>query len=830
MGEQIWRNMNTFVLPLDSPEATLASVGGKGVNLSRMARAGFPVPPGFIVTTNAYRAFVQANSLQEAIVRLAKDTARSSDETSAAIRGLFTRSSIPFDVLSLVQSAYAELIQAIGQGSPVAVRSSATAEDLPGASFAGQQESYLNVRGEPALLEAVKCCWSSLWTARAVEYRARQGIEPSRVSLAVVVQQMIPAEVAGILFTANPMSGVRDEIVLDASWGLGEAIVGGLVTPDHIVADKKTGVIKEIVIGEKAVMTTPTNSGTVEREVENSQRHVQVLSPAQVAELVRLGASIEALYGIPQDIEWCWVGNQFFIVQARPITTLPPEPVRWESAEPGALWVKDLRVGEWAKDPPSPLGATTTFEVMAAAREQVSASWPVIIPRLNPPGHTLINGWLYTRRDQRLGTVLAAEVTYTLGTLLGLLDGHRRARQTWSAPLAALDACESVALRALSDGELRLHADQLLQHLGWWWFEVTFFSAALRIGEIFLSMAGVTGVSDPAAAFRGNDSLLLEADRALRRAAIGSDADVDAYLTRFGHFVETADPLHPTLREAPAHLDWQLAAARAGGQSPDERLRRAQAERARVEEAVQDMRGAHGFLARRALAVGQSHAAHLDDTVFHLQRVLAAIRATYLEVARRLVSAGILKQAEDVFYLEQSELWRAVEGTSSGLQAHVEERRAVREGHLRLAPPACIPPTTDPAWSRNLSIRLLPPAQRVGMAGRGLREQGGRRILVGWPDSPGQARGIARVVAGPADFARFRPGDVLVTHATSPIWTPLLSIAAAAVTEVGGPVAHAAIVAREFGIPLVGGALDATRVIMDGAPIVVDGTKGIVEL
>jgi len=264
--------MNVYALPFDAEDATLAVVGGKGANLGRMSRAGFPVPPGFFVTTEAYHAFVQANDLQAQLVALATEKAKTAEAASAAIRLLFEQGRVPPEVAAAIQSAYGQLMRVSADASPVAVRSSATAEDLPGASFAGQHESFLNVCGEQAVLDAVKRCWSSLWTPRALNYRARQGIDPSTVSLAVVVQVMVPAEASGIMFTADPISGARDEIAIDTAWGLGEAIVGGLTTPDHIVVDKATGTIKQIAIGDKAVMTVPTTTGTEEREVEASKR------------------------------------------------------------------------------------------------------------------------------------------------------------------------------------------------------------------------------------------------------------------------------------------------------------------------------------------------------------------------------------------------------------------------------------------------------------------------------------------------------------------------------------------------------------------------------
>jgi phosphohistidine swiveling domain-containing protein len=808
-------------LALHDVTATLPRVGGKGASLARMARAGFPVPSGFLITTDAYRAFVETNALQASIVALAKDTARPREQTSTDIRALFERASIPPDVVHEIQRVYAELTQATGDASPVAVRSTATAEDLPGASFAGQHDSFLNIRGEQALLDAVKRCWSSLWTARALEYRARQEIGPSGVWMAVIVQQMVAAESSGVLFTANPLTGARDEIVLSASWGLGEAIVGGLVTPDHIVADKTTDAIREIKIGDKAVMTTLSDIGTVETQVEKSKRRAQVLSADQVTELVTLGRAIESLYGAPQDIEWCQANQKIYIVQARPITALPPAPVPWPSPIPGAKWMKDVQTAEWAKEPPSPLGAATTFATMIEARERTRT----FIPKHHAPWSTLINGWLYQRADHKAPSLVGSVLYLYLRFVFKPLNGHTRVERRWPSRLTALTELEHIEVDGQSDVELRVHSGRVLDELSWWWVEVVWFAAIGRLSAQLLDALHLPGFTDSGALFRGNDSLLLDGERALRKAARAPDA-VSDYLAQFGHAVESADPIHPTLRESPETLKAQLAAASRTDVGPDERLVKTQKERQAAEQTVRQLRGLRAHLARGMIFTGQTHAAHTDNAVFHFQRVLAAVRATLLEAGRRLVRTGHLQQADDVFYLERDEVWAGAES----FKTTVIVRRIFRDQHKRLAPPPFVPPASDPLWVKDPLIKMMSHDQRSAMFGRGAGDRDGKRVLVGSPSSPGRAQGIARVISGPEDFSRFNPGDVLVATATSPIWTPLLGIAAAAVTEVGGPFAHAAIVAREFGIPLVDGAIDATRVITDGAPIVVDGTAGIVEL
>jgi phosphoenolpyruvate synthase/pyruvate phosphate dikinase len=252
-----------FVLALDDASARLSLVGGKGASLARMAAAGLPVPAGFHITTAAYRHFVAANELQRAILAAVAatkaDDLATLEEAARQIGRLFAQSAMPDEIAEAIGLAYA----ALGGGDlPVAVRSSATAEDLPELSFAGQQETYLNMHGAAMVLDAVKRCWASLWTARAIGYRARHGIAQEDVSLAVVVQELVPADVAGIMFTANPLTGTRDQVMMNAAWGLGEAIVGGLVTPDTVVVEKASGAITRQEITEKNVMTVRTPEGT----------------------------------------------------------------------------------------------------------------------------------------------------------------------------------------------------------------------------------------------------------------------------------------------------------------------------------------------------------------------------------------------------------------------------------------------------------------------------------------------------------------------------------------------------------------------------------------
>src|SRR6266700_5415270 len=347
-----------LVLALDDVSATLEHVGGKGSSLARLAAAGLPVPPGFHITTAAYRLFVARYGLQEqilaAVSMTSPDQPATCDTAAQTIATLFAQHPMPDEVAAAIRQAYVDL----GGGDlPVAVRSSATAEDLPNLSFAGQQETYLNMRGEAQVLDAVKRCWASLWTARAISYRIRNHIAPEEVSLAVVVQKLVSADAAGIMFTANPMTGKHDQIMINAAWGLGEAIVGGLVTPDTVVVDKNTGAIVTSEINEKDMMTVCTPGGTHDEPVPADQRRQAVLSPAQATELARIGMRIEKLYGQPMDIEWVLSADRFFIVQARPITSLPHKSQgidAWnDSLTLDCLWTRG-NVGEAVPDVVTP--------------------------------------------------------------------------------------------------------------------------------------------------------------------------------------------------------------------------------------------------------------------------------------------------------------------------------------------------------------------------------------------------------------------------------------------------------------------------------------------
>ena len=332
-------------------------VGGKNANLGEMIRAGIPVPPGFAVTAYAFKRFIEETGIKDEIYRLLKDkvpagAAKPEDyiEASKEIRALIEKTPMPKDIEKAIRRAYRELCKRVGKKEEfVAVRSSATAEDLPDASFAGQQETYLNVRGEDEVVEKVQKCWSSLFTPRAIFYREQKGFEHEKVLISVAVQKMVNAKAAGVMFTIHPVTGERDKVVIEGNWGLGEAVVSGAVTPDEWVVDKNTLEILERRIVEKTVeyIRDPKTGKTIHAEVPPERRKAPCLTDEEVKKVAELGVLIEKHYGRPMDVEWAIdrdmkFPESVFIVQARPETVWSVREAKPEEVE--AVKVSEAKI------------------------------------------------------------------------------------------------------------------------------------------------------------------------------------------------------------------------------------------------------------------------------------------------------------------------------------------------------------------------------------------------------------------------------------------------------------------------------------------------------
>jgi phosphohistidine swiveling domain-containing protein len=828
--------------------------GGKGANLGELTRAGLPVPPGFVVVTDAYRAYLAEHQLADKIAALAAptDDPAAYDDASAQIRALFSK-----EVSDALRTEIAEAYATLGEDVPVAVRSSATAEDLPEASFAGQQDTYLNVCGLEDLLVAVRDCWASLWTARAMAYRARQGIDPATVSLAVVVQQMVDAEAAGVMFTANPSNGRRDQTVISAAWGLGESVVSGVVNTDNVVVRKPDGTVLSSEIADKAVMTSYAAQRTEERSVPAELRRRPVLTQADAAQLADYGTRIENHYGAPQDIEWARADGRFWILQARPITALPeveaPMPTDWTVPEPTAMYVRGSIV-EQLPDPLSPLFADMIDSAVTRSLQSLFAE--VLgedVIRDTDVGLPTVNGYAYYRYSRSgFGRLMWKSPKAFKELLGGTMSGQRRWRN-YSHPRYRRIVSDWNArdLTAMTTEQLIAGVRELVDAAAEYYTAVQTVIPAAATSEILFSWfynAVVRTKDDPPALVfvLGFDSEPIRAEKSLyelatwtrdhqlaesllklpsqefiERAATSDDpawhewyTRFQAHLSAYGHTVYNLDFMNPVPADDPAPLLETLRFFVSGkGVDPYERQRRLAARREEATAGViarLDPVRARAF--RRLLHWAQTVAPVREDALADVGLAWPQARRMLLEIGRRLQQAGVINEPGDVFWLQLTEI---DEGLGS-LADRVEQRKELWRGQLRATPPQLLP---KGSWG-DMFRRWMPAASE---------EQTGD-LIKGIAGSMGTVTAPARVLGGPQDFGQMQPGDVLVASITTPAWTSLFAMASGVVTDIGGPLSHSSIVAREYGIPAVLGTAVATRLIRSGQLIKVDGDAGTVRL
>jgi pyruvate,water dikinase len=836
------------------------------MSLSKLLSHDLPVPGGFHVTTEAYRCFVAANRLQARILAeleglvLVEGTAAADalETTSQRIRGFFAAGNTPTEISSAISEAYTGL-----RGAPVAVRSSATAEDLPEASFAGQQETYLNIRGVEAVLEAVKQCWASLWTARAISYRLKNGIDQEGVALAVVVQELVSAEAAGILFTANPVNGKRDELVINAAWGLGEAVVSGAVTPDTLTVKKETGKVLQRETAEKALMTVRTQTGTAEVPVPDPQKKKAVLSGAQAAELAGLGVRIEGYYGQPMDVEWALAGGKFYILQARPITALPLE---WKAPEQKAIFARGS-LAEHIPSPVTPLFATLGLEI---ANEATAQLWERIVgegsQNLTPEGgmYHAINGYVFggIRMGGKNTLKIIRMSTSQIGPMFrGSVERWQAARRELAA---VVEEWEHKPAEDLRPTEL-LEGVRVLFRAACRYFThiQTTLPAASSSEVLFTRLYNslIRRKEDPAATtfLLGFDTVALQAEKSLFDIAewVRTEPALEAYASqtpaeqlkadflediqpeglsaelwaewrlRFGRHLEefgrTAyefDFANPTPQEDPRPM---LDAIQAflSGKAGDPYLRQRESAGKR-EAATNAVLARTGWPRRnwfqRLLRWVQETAPMRENSIYDMGMGHPAIRRFLAELGRRFAGGGAIQQADDIYWLEKEEVEELISALEQGLplsdfSERIPSRREDWQSALKAVPPVMLPEKSG--WSRLIH-------------GAEAESKDGKVVLKGVGTSGGLVTAPACVLYGPEDFGKLNPGDVLVAVTTTPAWTPLFALAGAVVTDIGGPLSHSSIVAREYGIPAVMAARTATRSIQTGQIVTVDGTAGTV--
>jgi phosphoenolpyruvate synthase/pyruvate phosphate dikinase len=855
---------------------SLPYVGGKGANLGELTKAGFPVPGGFCVTTHAYQEFIAASSQMDhlfaALEAIDPTGLNQIREVGGRIREHLQQLAIPGEIKDEIIQAWTKQ----GVNHAYAVRSSATAEDLPNASFAGQQDTYLNIKGQEELLQHVRKCWASLFTDRAIAYRAKNAFTHREVYLSIVIQQMIIPDISGILFTADPVNGNRTVASIDASFGLGEALVSGMVSAD-LYKVKNDRIIDKKISQKKVAIYSLPEGGTIAQEIPEEQQTQQALSDQQIVDLAALGRNVEQHYGTPQDIEFCMAKGHFFIVQSRPITTLyplpdiPREPLRVMLSfghiqmMPNAIKPLGISVLRTALTPQifieagsriyldftdfllSPIVRSLFPKLLSAVDESMSRALTAVVKRpgifagnrhSDTPGAArnialpvIKKAWKILRTgDPRLAKVrieayMQEQIQQTRQVLHGV-QGTERLRAVQQQLDGMMLGIVHEIIPYVVPGII---ANKLLDKMLTRWLgdraELHKLNKSLP-GNVTTELGLQLGdLADLLRKLPEVEEYLKNTEDSTFYTGLDQVAGGSTFKHAFEEFIDQygmrcpgeIDIAHPRWREMPTQL---LSSIFSHMQSvkPGEHWERFAAGEKEAADAVLHVLNhvkENPFklkLATRLLAVFRYMGGLREHHKYLMSMILDECKQAIMAEADELVKMGSLMQAEDAYFLTLEELIQMSQGDFSGNAAQLIIRRKEQYQWHQQLKPPRV-------MTSEGEIIIVPPDRRNIPEG----------TLIGSPVSSGAAEGIARVILRP-EHAVLHEGEILVAPQTDPGWTPLFQSAKAIVTEIGGLMTHGAVVAREYGIPAVVGVDDATILIKDGDRIRVDGDQGFVEI
>jgi pyruvate,water dikinase len=862
--------MGSYVLGLREIDRTqVAVVGGKGAHLGELSRIeGIRVPAGFCVTTDAFRRIMaDAPSIDDRLDRLSRlnpDDREAIRTLSAEIRRTLEGIVIPDDLAAAITGAVARL----GEQAAYAVRSSATAEDLPAASFAGQQDTYLNVVGPAAILRHVSRCWASLFTARAVTYRLRNGVDHRKVHMAVVVQQMVFAEAAGVLFTADPVTSNRKVAAVEATLGLGEALVSGLVNADAYQVRDGEVVARAVATKQLAIHARPAG-GTQEEAIDPARQEQPALTDAQVVRLAQLGRGIEAHFGRPQDIEWCLVDDGFQIVQSRPITTLFPVPAADDDQNHVYVSVGHQQM---MTDPMKPLGLSVWQ--LTALLPMHEAGGRLFVDVTQGLASSASRAGLLEalgKSDPLIGDALQT-ILERDGFLPSLPDGGPAGPPPGGAP-APIETDPAIVTKLIERREASIAALQRdirtksgsalldfilddiqeLKRIMWdpqsqqvvmggmeatWWLNEKLeawlgernvadtltqsvpHNVTSEMGLALLDVADAIRPHPEVVAFLHDvedEGFLAELDK-LEGGREARDA-IGAFLDEYGmRCVGEIDITRPRWSERPTTLLPVIlgniknfepgAGARRFEQGRQEARTKEQDVLARLEALPDGGRKAEET--KRMIDRVRTFAGYREYPKYVIVSRSFVYKQALLDEAERLVQADVLREKEEIFFLTFQELHDVVRAKQVDDEL-IRRRQEAFRSYQALTPPRVL--TSD----------------GEAIAGAYRRDDLPAGALVGLPVSAGTIDGRARVILDMAE-ADLESGDILVTAHTDPSWSPLFIAITGLVTEVGGLMTHGAVIAREYGLPAVVGVEHATQLIQDGQRIRVNGTDGYIEI
>jgi pyruvate,water dikinase len=830
----------------DEPLATrLELSGGKGANLSLLTQRGFPVPPGFVVMAPVYREFIMgADGWLRRIAALPFHDAAALRAASEVLQAELSR-------LPLPQPAADEIQQQLGrfpEGTAFSVRSSSTMEDLASAAFAGQHETFLNVVGAPDVLDRVRGCFVSLWADRAIAYRHEQGFDHAQAAMAVVVQQMVPSETAGVGFSMNPVSGQLGEMVINANFGLGESVVSGEGEVDQWILDKATRAVRSANIASKSRQVVSAASGTRETHLTGADAAKPSLNEGQLTALADLLVRVEGSYAFPQDIEWAFAGGKLWLLQSRPITTIPPRWTRDESAERF----------------PNVITPLTWDFVESGFHRSLNHSFGLLgFPHFSGKWFAMFGHYIYG--NQNAVELYARRIPFSVGSLDELRGAIPRLRQQFGwvqeLPIAwmrdldhyliTLGRFQAKPLDGKTPLEIWRHVLAVNEHGAQYFLPNIAISIAQ--GSIYKVLHGLLELAiGPADADVLFDHLLTwcetktgqinkelfelalfaRQDRAfgeriagmssrdlIQCGALAANPDFNARFERFlrdhGHREVDFDAYVATWCEAPWIVLDNLRLILQGPMdcTPAEKERelKIRAQKAEVTLFAKLPADLHFFF-HELLRLARTYTSLDDLEHYETTRLTPALRRGLRALGERLVQRGALAEPMDVFFAHQEQMERAL--TTDTPDAWKEFAAQVREQKAAFLADRA----RRPEW-------VLGQSEPAASAATGTGD-----VLTGLAGSPGVAEGPVYLVLTPDDFAKFPKGAVLVARTTNPTWTPLFYSAVAVVTESGGPLSHGAVTAREMRIPAVMSVKESLTRLQNGQRVRVDGAAGRVEL
>ncbi|PRT22302.1 phosphoenolpyruvate synthase [Bacillus wiedmannii] len=867
--------MSSFVLDFQEIENTqLALVGGKGLNLGELSSVqGIQVPEGFCVTTVGYEKAIEQNdelqTLLQQLTKLKMEERAQIGEMSKKIREVIMAVEIPSEVVEAV----AQYLSRFGNEHAYAVRSSATAEDLPYASFAGQQDTYLNIIGKEAILQHVRKCWASLFTERAVMYRMQNDFEHNQVSICVVVQKMVFPEASGILFTADPVTSNRKVVSIDASLGLGEALVSGLVSADNYKV-KEGEITGKMIATKKLAIYALKEGGTETKQIDPAQQKIQTLSEQQILQLAQIGRQIEAYFGCPQDIEWCLVDDTFYIVQSRPITTL--YPISEENDGGNHVYIS---VGhqQMMTDAMKPLGLSffllTTNAPMrkAGGRLFVDATQQLASP---------------ASRDYLINTLgksdpLVRDALTTIierDNFITLLPDDEKEKSVSKSKQPANSQLEiendpAIVTNLIQNSEASIEELKRNMHMKSGVDVLNFILEDIQqlkkvlfnpqsIAVIMAGMNASTWMNEKMEHWLGEKNAADTLSQSVQNnitsemgLALLDVADVirpyqevitylqhvenDNFLDEIVQFKggeEARDAILTFLNKYGMRCSGEIDITKTRwSEKPTTiipmilnniRDFEAGASKRKFEEGLQEALKKEEELVNRLqhLPNGKQKVEEMKRMVRNIRNFIGyreypkygminryfIYKQALLKEAEQLVQSSVIREVDDIYYLTFEELHEVVRTNKLDYEL-IQKQKNDYKLYKKLTPP-----------------RIMTSDGEI-ITGKYKRENLPADAIVGLPVSSGVIEGRARVILN-MEEANLEEGDILVTAFTDPGWTPLFVSIKGLVTEVGGLMTHGAVIAREYGLPAVVGVENATKRIKDGQRIRVHGTEGYIEV